>query len=163
MNYDNLSSVFQEQLIDMYNSQKQLVNMLLLMEESASSQKLKASFKRHLDFAESELEMICHLFECLEIKPSPVPCKYMENLVLETRGVMVKSIDPHARDLALVGLVEKAHRHKIASYVNLRTWAQVFDNKSIENTLQELLTNELNNYEAIDELSSISRKDNASL
>ena len=146
MNNKSLTSVFHEQLQDMYSVEKQFGDVLLPhLINAATSIELKKAFKHHLRVICDNVETICGLFQQLDISCDLIICEDMERLIEETLIIAGESGDPAARDAKLIAMAQEIEHYMIATLDILRIWAGVLSEPAVTNVLEKLLNDE---YEA---------------
>jgi len=72
-----LHDLYVDELRDLYNAEKQLVNALPKMARAASSAGLAQEFEDHLEETERQAERLEHIFADLGISPDGKKCKAM--------------------------------------------------------------------------------------
>jgi ferritin-like metal-binding protein YciE len=80
---DSLQDLFEDELKDIYNAEKQLTKALPKMAKKASSPALKQAFTSHLKETEGHVARLEKIGASLDIRLSGKKCHAMEGLVEE--------------------------------------------------------------------------------
>lgn len=147
-----LHDVYVEQLKDMYSAEKQLVEALPKMAQTASTPELRQAFESHLQETENHLQRIQDILHELDENPGSKVCKGMEGLIEEGSEAMKKDGAPKTRDALLILAAQKVEHYEIASYGAIRAYARTLGYDDAEGTIDEILDQE---YEADQKLDDI--------
>lgn len=120
----NLKKVFEHQLKDIYNAEKQLVKALPNMAQGASNRELKAAIENHLEETKGQVTRLEEVFSLIEMKPSGHTCKAMQGLIEEGKEILDENAEPEARDAAIICAAQKVEHYDIATYGTLRSFAE---------------------------------------
>lgn len=80
---ENLESIFEDLLKDIYWAEKHLTKALPKMSKASFNEDLKAAFDNHLEVTEHQVKRIEQCFELLDKKALAKKCPAMEGLVKE--------------------------------------------------------------------------------
>jgi ferritin-like metal-binding protein YciE len=80
---DSLQDVFQEQIDDLYDAEKQLVEALPRLANAASDEGLRHAFQEHLEETRVHVTRLAEIRDQLGWLPPSARCKGMEGLVEE--------------------------------------------------------------------------------
>ena len=159
MNMKTLEDVFIHLLSDTYSAEKQLTRALAKLSREASSEKLSAAFKAHLEETHGQIERIDQIVEQEKnLKIKRMKCVAMEGLIEEANEVIESTEKNEVRDAALIAAAQKVEHYEIASYGTLATLAQQLgynkavklltetleEEKSTESKLTDLAVNTIN-------------------
>ena len=159
MNMKTLEDVFIHLLSDTYSAEKQLTRALSKLSREASSEKLSAAFKAHLEETHGQIERIDQIVEQEKnLKIKRMKCVAMEGLIEEANEVIESTEKNEVRDAALIAAAQKVEHYEIASYGTLATLAQQLgynkavklltetleEEKSTESKLTDLAVNTIN-------------------
>ena len=153
MKTENLEQLFQQELQDIYDAEKQLVKALPKMAKAASSQELQEAIKEHLEQTKAQVQRIEQIFENMGAKAKSKPCAGMRGLIEEGQEVMGEDLPDELKDLAIIGAAQRVEHYEIAAYGTARTFAERLGNNEAAEMLQETLTEE---EEADEKLTQIS-------
>jgi len=115
-----------EQLQDVLHAERQLVGALPKMVQAANHPKLKEAFEKHLSETEIHVERLQNIFQLLDEKADPKPCKAIMGLIEEGQETIKESSEkePLAADLALIAAAQRVEHYEISSYGTLRVLAR---------------------------------------
>ena len=101
MNMKTLEDVFINLLSDTYSAEKQLTRALAKLSREASSEKLSAAFKAHLEETHGQIERIDQIVEQEKnLKIKRMKCVAMEGLIEEANEVIESTEKNEVRDAA---------------------------------------------------------------
>ncbi len=155
MKIENLEQLFQEQLRDLYDAEKQLVRALPKMAKQAASEELRAALNEHLEVTKKQVERLDQVFETTGGKPKSHPCLGMRGIVEEGKEVMQKDANPELMDCAIIGSGRRVEHYEIAAYLTTGAMAERLGNTEAVELLKETLNEER---EADQKLSEISER-----
>ena len=142
MEMQSLQDLFEDELKDTYNAEKQILKALPRMAKKASSEELREAFELHLEETQEHVERLEQVFKLLGKAPKGKPCKAMQGIVEEGKEMMEEDMEPEVMDAALIASAQRVEHYEIAAYGTLRTFAQHLGKKDIARLLQETLDNE---------------------
>jgi len=141
---NNLEDLFFDELADMLNAEKQILQALPKLIKSASVQDLKEALTNHLRETENQVTRIERIFSILGRSVKEIKSKGIEG-ILKEGDEFVESIDNAVlKDAAIISFAQKVEHYEMASYGTLRSFANhlpSFDSKVID-LLQESLDEE---------------------
>ncbi|HUR33401.1 MAG TPA: ferritin-like domain-containing protein [Vicinamibacterales bacterium] len=138
---DSLESLFQDELKDIYDAEKQLTKALPKMIKKAGAAELKGAFQDHLQQTEVHVDRLEQVFQQLDMPARGKKCVGMQNLIKEGQEMMAEAEDDDTRDALMIAAAQKIEHYEIATYGTLRVWANLLghgDSASLfEETLEE--------------------------
>ena len=142
MNLQSLDDVLIDQLGDLLDAERQLVQALPKMAQAASDRKLKEAFTEHLGETRDHVSRLEEIFGQLG-KTAPVEtCKAMQGLIREGDEIIAAQGSPTAKDAALIAAAQRVEHYEIAGYGSARTFAQRLGHPDAAKLLQETLDEE---------------------
>jgi Mn-containing catalase len=137
-----------DQLQDLLHAETQLTGALPKMAEAANHPKLKEAFEKHFIQTEGHVERLKQVFQLLDEKAEPKPCKAMMGLVEEGQETIKKGREKEAlsADLSLIAAAQRVEHYEISAYGTARTLARQFGQMDCA----RLLTHTLGEEEAAD-------------
>jgi ferritin-like metal-binding protein YciE len=142
MALDSLQDLFLNELKDVLNAEKQLVQALPRMAKAAQSPQLQQAFTKHLRETEGHVERLERIFQSLGETARGRKCKGMEGLVEEGKEILEEEGQPEVIDAALISAAQRVEHYEIAAYGCLRTYAQLLGNTEADRLLQQTLAEE---------------------
>jgi ferritin-like metal-binding protein YciE len=142
MSISNLEDLFQHDLRDTLDAEKQILKALPKMAKACTSDELRAAFEEHKVVTEKQVERLETIFESLGKAARGKHCHGMEGLLKEG-DEMIKEEEPSAAlDAALIGAAQKVEHYEIAAYGTLATYAKMLGNEEALDLLTETLEEE---------------------
>jgi len=123
MPQEGLKKLYVDELKDLYNAEKQLVNALPKMAKAATSSELRAGFEEHLEQTKGQVTRLEQIFEQLREDPKGKKCKGMEGLIEEGAEV-IEEHEGGVLDAALIGAAQRVEHYEIAGYGTVIAFAE---------------------------------------
>ncbi|MGA8656306.1 MAG: DUF892 family protein [Chthoniobacterales bacterium] len=105
---ESLRGLLLEELRDLYNAEKQLVDALPKMSEAATSKDLKSAFDHHLRQTREHVSRLKSIFSHLGEKPTGETCEAMKGLIKEGESFVKAKGNMDVRDAGLIGAAQRA-------------------------------------------------------
>ena len=137
-----MQDLFLNELKDVLNAEKQLVQALPRMAKAAQSPQLQQAFTKHLRETEGHVQRLERIFKSLGQTARGKACKGMEGLVEEGKEILEEEGEPEVIDAALISAAQRVEHYEIAAYGCLRTYAQLLGNSEADRLLQQTLAEE---------------------
>jgi ferritin-like metal-binding protein YciE len=142
MKLQSLEDVFDEQLGDLLDAEKQLVEALPKMAQAASDDKLRQAFEEHLGETRDHVSRLEEIFGQLGKQPSGERCKAMQGLIAEGSGIIAADGNPTVKDVALIAAAQRVEHYEIAAYGTLKTLADQLGHGDAKDLLDQTLDEE---------------------
>lgn len=156
MQLTNLKEVFEHELKDLYSAEKQLVEALPKMAESATSSKLKKAIEKHLELTKKQLERVEEIGKSLGATVTGHTCEGMKGIVKEGDGIIKEGKKGDALDAALIGAAQRAEHYEMAAYGTAVAHAKELGHKDVAKKLQKTLDEESKANEMLTEIAETS-------
>ena len=139
-----LRELLVDELKDLLHAEGQLVKALPKMAKASHHPTLKKAFTDHLGQTEHQVERLKQIFDLLEEKAQPKPCKAMMGLVEEGKETIEEGAkkEDYASDLALVAAAQKVEHYEMSGYSSVRNLAEQIGEKGIVALLEATLEEE---------------------
>jgi ferritin-like metal-binding protein YciE len=144
MALDSLQDLFLNELKDVLNAEKQLVQALPRMAKAAQSPQLQQAFTKHLRETEGHVERLERIFRSLGETARGRKCKGMEGLVEEGKEILEEEGQPEVIDAALISAAQRVEHYEIAAYGTVAAYAGILGFTDDQNTLHAILDEEKN-------------------
>ena len=142
MQLGSLQDVFEAQLGDLYDAEKQLLVALPKMAGAAMTDELREAFQTHLQETRGHVERLERVFSDLGMPMPTEQCKAMRGLIAEGDEIINATGDPAAKDAALIAAAQRVEHYEIAGYGTVRTLAKELDHGDAAALLDETLDEE---------------------
>lgn len=137
--------IFLEQLADMLNAEKQLIETFPQFIENVTTPELKLAFENHQEETRLQVSRLNDIFKILDETPKKNEvCNAMKGLITDCQEVTKKPLQKLVMDAALVSTVQRIEHYEIAAYGTLIALAGQFNLTDIVVLLQESFTEENN-------------------
>jgi ferritin-like metal-binding protein YciE len=154
MSVKNLDDLFEHELRDTLDAERQIVKALPKMAKAATSEELSAAFEEHKAVSETQIERLEKIFKGLGKAARGKHCHGMEGLLKEGEDLIEKEEPGPALDAALIGAAQKVEHYEIAAYGTLATYAKLLENDEALTLLLETLDEEKQTDETLTGLAS---------
>ena len=143
MQLQTLRDLFEHEISDLYDAEKQLVGALPKMAAAATNDELREAFQHHLE------ETRDHVLRLEDIRGQLAlttvdQCKGMRGLIQEGEEVIAAGGSPAVKDAALISAAQRVEHYEIAAYGTARTLADELDLDEAEDLLDQTLDEESN-------------------
>jgi len=134
--------LFREELADLYDAERQIIQALPKMQEAASSEELASAFEEHLNETKEQVKRLDKIFKDLGEKPANRTCEGMQGLLKEGDKILTEIEKSPVRDAALIAAAQKVEHYEISGYGTARTMAEMLGQDDAAELLQETLDEE---------------------
>jgi len=139
---DNMDDLLVEELKDLYDVEKRLIDALPEMADAAHDAGLKNAFEEHLQQTEQQSHRLEQCFQRLGMKPQRETCDGIKGILQEGEALIKSEGDPQVKDAALVGAAQRVEHYEMAGYGTARAIARHLHRDDIAELLQETLGEE---------------------
>lgn len=139
-----LRELLTEELQDLLNSERQIIEALPKMIASASSSMLKSALEMHLAETRNQVKRLQEALGMLDIVPKERACRGMAGIIEEGEEMIKESRkkEPEARDLTLIAAAQKVEHYEISAYGTARTMAEQLGESAVATLLGMTLAEE---------------------
>jgi ferritin-like metal-binding protein YciE len=157
MKLNSLQELYIEQLRDLYDGERQIIDALPELIEAATAEELKEALSEHLDVTKFQVKRLENIFTKLGEKPKGETCQGLEG-VIEEGGDLVDAVEnTEVRDAAIIASAQRVEHYEMAGYGTARTFATLLGEVEAGQLLQETLNEEK---EADDKLTALAENIN---
>lgn len=143
MKMDSLEALFVDQLKDLYDAEKQLIDALPKMAKAAHNTQLKQGFEQHLQQTREQAQRLEQIFNQINEKPGGKKCVGMQGLIKEGEEIMKeKQGDPDVLDAGMIAAAQKVEHYEISGYGTAKTYAQMLGMDDAAKLLDKTLSEE---------------------
>ncbi len=141
---DSLDTLLVDQLQDIYDAEKRLVEALPKMAAAAHDSALRAAFEQHLEETKGQIDRLETVFRLIGQEPKGKTCEAMKGLISEGDEVVNAIGDAAVRDAALIAAAQRVEHYEMAAYGSARTFAERLGHLEAARFLQQNLDEEGN-------------------
>lgn len=144
--------IFQQQIEDIYDAEKQLVEALPKLIAESSSEALAGALQLHLDETKEQVVRLEAIFERMGEQPGSRKCEGMQGLLAEGEKSISKLKKSPVLDVALIAAAQKVEHYEIAAYGSACAMAEMLGQEDTLLLLQETLEEERDADESLSEV-----------
>jgi ferritin-like metal-binding protein YciE len=152
MSVTNLEELFEHELRDVLDAERQILKALPKMIKAAESEELKAALTEHEGVTEEQVGRLETIFKTLGKAARGKHCKGMEGLLAEGSDMIKEEETSPTLDAAMIGAAQKVEHYEIAAYGTLVEYAKLLGMDEAVEFLSATLAEEK---EADEKLSSV--------
>lgn len=140
----SLEDLFEDELKDIYNAERQVLSSLPKMSKMVDSEELKEALEHHLEQTKTQIERIEKVFEEIGKPARGKKCLAMEGIINEGKEIMEETMDNNTMDAGIIAAAQKVEHYEIASYGTVIAWAKTLGYHKAVELLTETLEEEKN-------------------
>lgn len=141
---ETLRDLFEDQIMDLYSAEGQLVRAIPNLVNKATNPTLKSVFREHLEDTKKEVGRLEEVGKLLSIKIGGNKCEAMQGLVKECEEVLNIEGNSAVIDAALISCARRIEHYEMAAYSAATAIADVLGIDDIADLLDESLAEESN-------------------
>jgi ferritin-like metal-binding protein YciE len=153
---NNLEDLFINQLEDLYDAEKRIIDALPKMAEAASSPLLANAFRDHLRQTENQVRRLDDVFRSIGREPNRETCDGMKGIIEEGEKFIKAKGNENVRDAALITAAQRVEHYEMAGYGTVRTFARELGHKDAVRLLDQTLEEEKRTDKKLTELAESS-------
>ena len=138
----SMQDLFNEELEDLYDAEKQIVKALPKVAEAVASEDLRNALEEHLEQTKQHVTRLEQVFQSVGREAKAKKCEGMKGLLEEGENVISELDQSPVRDAALIAAAQKVEHYEISGYGTLRTFAQLLGHDDAVELLEETLEEE---------------------
>jgi ferritin-like metal-binding protein YciE len=139
---NSFKDLFVNQIEDLYDAEKRLVDALPKMADAASSSQLKQALRQHLTETQGHVSRLETIFRELNLDPKRETCQAMKGLIAEGEEMIKAKGDPDVKDAAIIAAAQRVEHYEISGYGTARAFAKRLGMTQAANLLQQTLSEE---------------------
>ena len=150
----DLNALFLDTLRDIYYAEKQIYKALPKMSKAANSDQLRATFEKHHDETEGQIERLEQIFELFGKPARGKKCDAIEGILDEGTEILDEYKREPALDAGLLAAAQAIEHYEISRYGTLRSWADKLGMKDAVKPLDQALAEEKKTDDALTKLAA---------
>jgi ferritin-like metal-binding protein YciE len=163
MPLNTLQELLVEQLRDLYDAERQVVEAGPRIAAATSNSSLAGMLHEHVEESREHRARLERIFELLGESPKGERCVGMEGLVREASRTIRQDSDPMVLDAAVIADVKRIEHYEITAYATARGYARLLGYDEIARLLNLSLVEELAADNTLSTLAEISITPQAAL
>ena len=136
------ADIYIEQLQDLYDAERQIVDALPDMAQAASAEDLKMAFEEHLQQTRQQLARLERIFAAMGERAGTRHSEGMRTLLAQGRLKISGMSASPVLDFALIAAARKVEHYEISGYATARTVAEMLGHSEVAALLQKTLEEE---------------------
>jgi ferritin-like metal-binding protein YciE len=121
-----LEDLFEDELKDVYDAEKQILKALPKIIEAASDVGLREALIMHREETENQVKRLDQVFESIDVKPSGKHCAGMAGILEEGNDLLKEEDgDEGVLDAAFIAACQRVEHYEITAYGTLIAWAEL--------------------------------------
>lgn len=132
-----LQDLFQDELRDIYDAEKQITKALPKLIKSVANEDLRAALESHLVETRGQIERLEEVFDLLDLPAEGKRCAGMVGILKEGAELLQKEGEDAVLDAAYIAAAQRVEHYEIAVYGTLMAWAKVLNLSHVLPLLEE--------------------------
>ena len=135
----NLKELFIEQVRDLYNSEKQQLEILPELRNRVVVDELQQAIDKYIDETKEHINRLENVFNNLNLTAGGEKCEAMEGLINETVHLAERSADSEVLDAGIITSLQRINHYEMAGYGSACAFAKELGHSEISETLHKTL------------------------
>jgi len=139
---NSLDTLFEDELRDVYDAERQILKALPKMIKAAKNENLRAALESHLEETRAQVDRLEQAFDALELKARGKHCAGMAGILEEGADLMEQDVDAAVLDAGYIAAAQRVEHYEITAYGSLIAWANTLGHSAVIPLLQANLQEE---------------------
>lgn len=122
---NTLHDLFEQELRDVYDAEKQIVKALPKIIKAVTDERLRESLSSHLDETRGQVTRLEEVFESIDLKPRGKHCAGMKGILEEGSDLLKEDGADAVLDAAFIAACQRVEHYEITAYGTLMAWAKL--------------------------------------
>jgi ferritin-like metal-binding protein YciE len=122
---NTLNDLFEDELRDVYDAEKQILKALPKIIEAAKHAELREALTMHLEETRGQVERLEQAFESLDLKPRGKHCAGIAGILEEGSDLLEEDGNDAVLDAAFIAGCQRVEHYEITAYGTLMAWARL--------------------------------------
>lgn len=122
---NTLHDLFEDELRDVYDAEKQILKALPKIIEAARHAELREALTMHLEETCGQVERLEQAFESLDLEPRGKHCAGMAGILEEGSDLLEENGNEAVLDAAFIAGCQRVEHYEITAYGTLMAWARL--------------------------------------
>ena len=142
MKIDNLTTLLQEEIKDIYDAEKRLVRAIPKMAKGSNDPALREAFRNHLKETQEQVTRLEQAAQLLDMKPTGKKCMGMEGVIQEGAEALEDDGEDAVLDLGIIGAGSRVEHYEMAGYLTAISLAARIGASPVVGLLKQSLAEE---------------------
>jgi ferritin-like metal-binding protein YciE len=125
---NTLSDLFEQELRDLYDAEKQIVKALPKIIKAVTDERLREALSSHLDETREQIMRLERVFKTIGATARGKHCSGMEGILEEGSDLLKEDGADAVLDAAFIAACQRVEHYEIAAYGTLMAWAKLLGN-----------------------------------
>jgi ferritin-like metal-binding protein YciE len=122
---NSLHNLFEDELRDVYDAEKQILKALPKIIKASSNEKLRVALSDHLEETRGQVKRLEQAFASLDLKPKGKHCAGMKGILEEGSDLLEEEGNDAVLDAAFIAGCQRVEHYEITAYGSLMAWAKI--------------------------------------
>lgn len=142
MKLESLQNLYEDLLKDLHSMERQIIQALPKMVETADNPQLKTALSEHLEVTQEQLARLDQILSALGKRGQGKKCKGMEGILEEGKELLEKDGEPAVLDAGIIAAAQHVEHYEIAGYGSAVAYARLLGDKNAMKLLNQSLEEE---------------------
>jgi len=133
---NTLHDLFEDELRDVYDAEKQILKALPKIIKAATNDELRNALSAHLEETKNQVVRLEQAFASLELKPKGKHCAGMAGILEEGSDLLKEDGDEAVLDAGFIAGCQRVEHYEITAYGTLMAWAKLLGYREALNLLK---------------------------
>jgi ferritin-like metal-binding protein YciE len=138
----DLNDLMEEQLRDMFDSEKAFSKLLKKVQAKATDEQLKEIVKNYLEENEGQLLRLRRVFDILYKQKRGEKCDAIEAMIREAKDIISRSMDATVMDAGIITALQHIIHYQIAGYGAICNYANTLGHYNVAGLMHQNLEEE---------------------
>jgi ferritin-like metal-binding protein YciE len=121
---NTLRDLFEDELKDMYDAEKQILKALPKVIKAANDDELRNALSAHLNETRGHVDRLEQVFGVIDVKPKAKHCSGMAGILEEGGDLLDEDGSEGVLDAAFIAGCQRVEHYEITAYGSLMAWAK---------------------------------------
>jgi ferritin-like metal-binding protein YciE len=121
---NTLRDLFEDELKDMYDAEKQILKALPKVIKAANDDELRNALSVHLNETRGHVDRLEQVFGTIDVKPKGKHCSGMAGILEEGSDLLDEDGSEGVLDAAFIAGCQRVEHYEITAYGSLMSWAK---------------------------------------
>jgi ferritin-like metal-binding protein YciE len=133
---NTLHDLFEDELRDVYDAEKQILKALPKIIKAATNDELRNALSAHLEETKNQVSRLEQAFASLDLKPKGKHCAGMAGILEEGSDLLKEDGDEAVLDAGFIAGCQRVEHYEITAYGTLMAWAKLLGYREALNLLK---------------------------
>jgi ferritin-like metal-binding protein YciE len=133
---NTLNDLFQDELRDVYDAEKQILKALPKIIKAVNDDSLRQALSAHLEETRGHVERLEQAFDALDMKPKGKHCAGMAGILEEGADLLEQDGAEPVLDAGFIAGCQRVEHYEITAYGTLVAWAKLLGHEDVVTLLK---------------------------